>query len=467
VSAGLRSKTWRLTAIAGVAIGVVYAMSPLTVCFAIAMLLLFRWAASGIGRDERRWIATLLLAALAARVLALAALFMLTDHWTTPFGSFFGDEEYFIKRSIWLRNIALDIPVHGADVTYAFDDYSSTSYLYVLAFIQVLVGPAQYGAHLLGVTFYLAGSVMLYRLVRSTLGSMPALVGMALLLFLPSLFAWSISALKEPLFFLLSASSVVLAVTVVRGPGWAVRIVAIVATVALAAALQTIRAAGAVLCAVSVIGGLAIGALIPRPRLLLPLLVVCPIVVGSVLSRPNVQYAAYTGVQNAARQHWGHVATPGYVYHALDDRFYPDKSEISDMRFSEAARFVVRSLWHYVTVPLPWEIQSMSELAYVPEEIVWYLVFALLPFGVVFAFRRDAIVAGLLFSHAAVAALTVALISGNIGTLVRHRGLALPYLVWLSAVGACELAARWRGYSSSRAVRPSDAPPTFLRTESI
>jgi hypothetical protein len=37
---------------------------------------------------------------------------------------------------------------------------------------------------------------------------------------------------------------------------------------------------------------------------------------------------------------------------------------------------------------------------------------------------------------------TVAMTSGNIGTLVRHRGLALPYLVWLSAVGACDLV-RW------------------------
>ena len=32
----------------------------------------------------------------------------------------------------------------------------------------------------------------------------------------------------------------------------------------------------------------------------------------------------------------------------------------------------------------------------------------------------------------------VALNSGNIGTLIRHRGLALPYLIWLSVLGASE-----------------------------
>lgn len=464
---GLSPKTWRLAAAAGVGIGVVYTVSPLTVGFAVAMLLLFRRTVSGIEGDERRWIATLLVAAIVLRAAAIAGLFVLTDHAKTPFGSFFGDEEYFIKRSIWLGNIALGIPVHGADVIYAFDDYSATSYLYVLAFVQILVGPAPYGVHWLGVACYLTASVLLYRLVRTTLGAVPALVGMGLLLFLPSLFAWSISALKEPLFFLLTALSVVLAVRVARGPGWIVRLFAAIAIAALAAALETVRAAAAALSAASLAGGFVLGALVPRPRLLLPVLVAIPIVMGAVLSRPRVQYVTYTAVQNAARQHWGHVATPGLVYRALDDRFYPDKSEISDMQFAEAARFVVRSFERYVVVPAPWDIQSVSALAYLPEQIVWSLMIAVLPFGVLVAFRRDAIVAGLLFSHAAVAAVTVALISGNIGTLVRHRGLALPYLIWLSAVGACELAARWRLYASGRAARPPDTPPAFLRTESI
>jgi hypothetical protein len=45
-------------------------------------------------------------------------------------------------------------------------------------------------------------------------------------------------------------------------------------------------------------------------------------------------------------------------------------------------------------------------------------------------------------AHALVAALLVAIVSGNVGTLVRHRGMALPYFVWVSAVGACELLTR-------------------------
>ena len=71
------------------------------------------------------------------------------------------------------------------------------------------------------------------------------------------------------------------------------------------------------------------------------------------------------------------------------------------------------------------------------------MLLALAPFGVVYGMRHDSVLTGLLVGNAAVFAISVALASGNVGTLVRHRGLALPFLVWLSAIGACDLLS-WR-----------------------
>jgi hypothetical protein len=436
-----RRTLWNFAIPAGVVTGVVYSLSPLTVVCLAGMTAVVLWAQRGVEGDERRWLTAILVVAITMRVLAVAGLFVITDHARVPFGSFFGDEEYFIKRSIWLRNVALGIPLHGADLIYAFDEYSSTTYLYVLAFIQALTGPAPYGVHLLGIGFYLGAVVVLYRLVRSTLGRMPALVGLIALLFLPTQFAWSISALKDPLFFLLTAVSVVLTAKIVRGPGWRARVLSALAVVVLAAALETIRQAGGILCAAGVVIGLLTAFIVQRPRLLLATVVVLPIAAGAMLSRPAAQMAAYKAVQAAARQHWGHVATPGYVYHLLDPRLYPDRSEIEDLHFGEAARFVERAVERYVTVPLPWETQSASALLYMPEQIIWYLLVALAPVGLVLAMRRDAVIASLLFAQSIVAAATIALTSGNVGTLVRHRGLALPYFIWLCAVALCDLVA--------------------------
>jgi len=113
----------------------------------------------------------------------------------------------------------------------------------------------------------------------------------------------------------------------------------------------------------------------------------------------------------------------------------------------------------YLTVPWPWEAQSASALVYTPEQIVWYALVLLAPFGLVLAMRRDALVASLLVGHATVAALTVAMSSGNVGTLVRHRGLALPYFTWLSAVAFCDLVV-WARRERTSAETPSVLPVT-------
>ena len=444
----------------GVAVGLLYALSPLTVWFALAMIALLRWAGRGLPETERRWIQWLLLAGIAARVTVIAGLFLLTDHTRVPFGSFFGDEEYFIKRAMWLRNVALGTSIHRADLIYAFDDYSYTSYLYVLAFLQVLVGPAPYGLHLFGAAVYLAGAVLLFRLVRPSLGPITAFGGLALTLFLPSLFAWSISALKEPLYLAIGAGAMVATVNAVRQPRWPARIGMTVVVVAATLVLQTIREGGFAIAAASITGGLILAALSLRPRMAWTLVLIAPFVVAFAWRVPEVQVAAWRGVRQVAKVHWGHIQTVGYTYKVLDDRLYRDRSSIDAMDRGEVLRYLVRASVSYVTVPLPWQIESRAALGYVPEQMIWILMIALAPLGVASGTRRDPLVTWLLVSFGIAAAVPVALTSGNVGTLVRHRGLAVPFLVWLSAGGAAELAARLGRRSrwiDSAALAPSSA----------
>jgi hypothetical protein len=446
---------WRVAVLAGVALGIVYALSPLTIWFAVAIVPVVWYGGRGLDADERGRVTRLVILAVALRLVALAALFLATNHAKVPFGSFFGDEEYFIGRSLWLRNVALGIPVHGDDLRSAFESFGAPGYFYLLALVQILVGPAPYGLHLLGILFYVAAVIVLYRLVRSSLGRTPALVGLTVLLFLPSLFAWSVSVLREPLFMLLNALNLTVALKLARGPSWRERGAALAAGAALVMALEGIRPGGGVLGALGVLTGLGAAFVARRPRVMLAALVATPIVLSATLARPNVQLKAYVAIQTAVRQHWGTVATPGYTYELLDDRFYPDIGAIPSMTFSEAMRFLLRGAVAYVVVPLPWKVESRSALVYLPEQVVWYVIAALAPFGFLSAFRRDGVVAGLLLTHAILAAGAVAFTEGNIGTLVRHRGLAIPYVVWVSAVGMCELLTR---RSRLRADRVAQAP---------
>jgi hypothetical protein len=434
----------------GVAIGLVYTLSPLFVITMAGLLLLLRWAHRTSDAVERRWVMALLLIAMATRVIAIAALFVSTDHQAVPFGWLFGDEEYFIRRGIWLANLALGIPISLADVHYAFDDLIHTSFVWLLAAVNVLVGPAQYGVRLVSALLYLTGAFAMYRLVRPGFGRPAALLGLALLLFLPSLFAWSLSVLKEPVFFALLAAIIVLTVSASRQPSWAVRGAALAGVIALAYAAETIRDGGLVVAGAGTVAGLMTALAAARPKLLAAAAAIAIIVTPVLLANLRVQDGITAATAAAARRHWAHVNAPGHSYMIFEPSFYRAEPVAGDLTFGDGARLAAGGVFAYLTVPTPWQMRSRAELAYLPEQVIWYGMVILLPFGVAAGFKRDALLTSILLGHLVVAVILVALTSGNIGTLVRHRALAMPYVVWFTGLGLGVVlrvaagAGRWR-----------------------
>jgi 4-amino-4-deoxy-L-arabinose transferase-like glycosyltransferase len=433
--------TWRAVGL-GVLIGVAYTLSPLFIVVAAGFALLLR-SARRISRERERRILTMLLAAaILLRIAAIGGLFMATDYTTAPFGSFFGDEDYFIKRSIWLRNIALGIPVSLADVLYAYDQSIQTSLVWYLATLHLLFGPSPYGVHLVSAFVYVAGAYALYRTVRPAFGPVASVGGLALLLFLPSLFVWSISVLKEPVFFALLAGAVSLTMAAARRGGWAPRAGAALALVLLAVVAETLREGGLMIAGAATAAGALFGALTSRPRIAAALAIVALATTPWVLAQTPVRDRVGAAVARAAARHWDHVHEPGHSYMVLEPAFYVDRPQPGVLSSADTTRLALGGVAAYAIVPLPWQMTSRSELAYLPEQIAWYGLLLLLPAGIVTGLRRDPFLTALLAVHLAVAVMLVAVTSGNIGTLVRHRSLALPYAVWFSGLGACTLLAR-------------------------
>lgn len=422
-----------------VAVGVCV-MSPLTAWFAIAIVAVVGLLVRGLDSAERRVVIAIVAVAVALRLVAIAALFLTADHTRMPFATLFADEDYFLKRSLWLRSVSLGMNVHRFDLEYAFEPNGSSSFISLLAAIQTLIGPAPYGLHLLSVAIYVGAVLLLFRVARGSFGRAPALVGLVVLLFLPSLFAWSIAVLKESPFVLLTATALALAATLARTASWTTRVFAVAGISIIAGVVQTLRTDGGSFVVAATVAGLTLGYILERPRLFVAVLVAAPIVTALVLRVPEVQLRAFVALQRAARQHWGAVVvSPGISYKLLDDRFYSDVNAASDLRAGEAARYVMRGAVAFAAFPLPWRAESRAAVAYIPEQVIWYVLAALAAIGLATAFRRDPHVAALFVAYAGLLAIGAALTDGNIGTLVRHRGLTLPYLVWFGGVGACEI----------------------------
>jgi hypothetical protein len=388
---------------------------------------------------ERSWFLTIVIVAMGLRLAAIAALFLLADP-SRPYATFFGDEELFKQRTVWLRNVFMGVPIAPADMIYVFDEVGRSSYLYLLAYVQALVGDAPYGLNVLNASWYVMAALVLFVLVRRGLGRVPAMGGLLLLLFLPTLFSWSVSVLKEALYILIAAIELALAVQIVRAPAWWWKAAAAVAVVICAFVLESLRIGGWLLAVVGTSAGVVSAIVLTRPRLAPAAIAAAPLVLAAALLVPAVQERVMGQLRLAAFNHWGHVATPGFSYRLLEPHYYIDaRTSVYRMTVPEVGRFVVRAFYNFVTVPRASQVHTRSALAYLPEQAIWYAIVLLTPIGIAAGFRRDPVLTCLLVSHGLVAAAMVALTGGNIGTLIRHRGLTIPYFGWLAAVGACHI----------------------------
>jgi len=423
---------------AGAALGIAYTLSPITV-IALPLLAMMIWRTGrGMSGRELHWFAAVLTLAVTLRLAMIAVLFLLADPGK-PFATLFGDELFFKNRTLWMRNVALGVPISTADLIYAFENVGESSYLYLLDYLQALVGAAPYGIHVMNATCYVAGVLIAYRIVRPAYGAAAAMAGLVVLLFWPSLAIWSVSALKEPIYTLVAVLAFWCAVQMVRASQWRPRLAAAAGVVASALLLEGIRRGGGVVAIVGVVLGLLLGRIGHRPKLILAAFLASLLTGAAALTVPAVQERAVALARQSAIYHAGHVGTPGYSYQLIDPRYYLDSRLIFAMPPREAALFVGRAIVHYFIEPLPWKAESRQLRVYLPEQMLWLLMLAFVPIGVVAGMRSDPRLTSLLIAHACGAVLVVALNSGNFGTLIRHRGLALPYLAWLAGVGAVEL----------------------------
>jgi hypothetical protein len=447
----------RAAMVAGATLGVIYTVSPLSLVAIAGGAAAVWWAARPMGPDERRWFLWIVGIAVALRLVLIAGLFLSADP-SRPFSTFFGDEELFKSRPIWIRNLGLGVPISAADWIYAFDDTGKSGYLYVLAAVQAFLGDAPYAVHVLNAAIYLCGALLLHRLARQSFGKLSAMGGLFVLLLFPSLFAWSISALKEPMYTCVAAIEILIVVQIVRAPGLLRKVGALIALVIAAYALESLRKGGMQVAAMGAAAGIVAASIVTRPRLLLVSTVAVPVLLVMLLNVAPVQARVIAVVRDAVRYHAGHILTAGQTYQMVDGLYYYDWPRIFEIGPSESVQYVARSIIHYVVEPQPWVERSRAMLLYVPEQAAWWSMLLVLPFGIAAGLKADALLTTTLLSHAAAIGMMVALTSGNVGTLIRHRGLIFPYLVWLVALGGCRLLEWFAG--RPRLVRDGDPDGT-------
>jgi hypothetical protein len=428
---------------AGVALGVVYTASPLTFLVVAAFPLVLRRATRQLSAADTQAVTAILTAAFAARVLLIAAIFVIgiPAHNDLSVGALAGDERYNVSRALRMRDVLLGMATSKYDYMVAFDEYGASSYLVLLTAIQTLFGPAPFGIKVFNSVLFIVGAVLLYRTVRPAYGAVPAMLGLGLLLFIPSLLYSSASALKESAYFLAAATCVTGAIYTVRASSISRRVLAIAFIAASVWILNDLRRGGAELA----IAGLAVGFAARLIFVSKLRTVAAGVVAGgamiAVLVVPSLRGRLIDGLTAAAKMHSGHVFTVGHKYELLDAGSYYTPAAPSSFPLvlspDHAARFALRGVYTFLVTPLPWQMRSRGELAALPEQVLWYLLIIGVPIGIVAGWKRDRLTTALLVGYVLPTAAVLALTTGNVGTLMRLRGLVTPYVLWVSVLGYC------------------------------
>jgi hypothetical protein len=422
-----------LLAAGGCSVVAAVVLSPMTVAAAVALMFIAKAICRGVSGDERRTLLWILVVAIALRVAAIAVLFLWSDPSTVSSFPFDGDGAFLKQRSLWIRNTWLGVAIDQSQFQAAFGAYGWTSYAYVLAYVQYLLGPAPYAVHLLSVCWTIAATGLLYRLMRRSFGPAPAFVALGMNLFLPTLFAWSISAMKEAWILVLTVVALVSLERIARGHGWLARATGGVGVIAGTLILGTTRVGGLFLVVGAMVVAVVGTVVTRRAHALAVWVVALPLIGVMSLAVPPVQTRVMTQVRTSAELHIGHVRSEGYAYQLLDQRFYSGDS-LESMTPVEGLRFVSRALVSFVAVPLPWAARSLSQVLFIPQQLLWYGLLPLAVVGAVRGCRRDVLVAWLFIGVISVGAVVIAPHEGNAGTLVRHRDGLLPFIVCLSAI---------------------------------
>jgi hypothetical protein len=119
------------------------------------------------------------------------------------------------------------------------------------------------------------------------------------------------------------------------------------------------------------------------------------------------------------------------------------------------ATWLPTGLTYALAAPFPWEADRRVEQVTIPELLIWYVMVLLAVVGLV-AHWREWRRFGHMVAYCGTMLLILASTQGNLGTLVRHRGMIIPFALVFSGAGAAWL---WRRWSAAR--RPEHALARF------
>ncbi len=269
-------------------------------------------------------------------------------------------------------------------------------------------------------------AILIYYITKQLYNIKAAKISAILTAFWPSLFIWSVQNLKEPLSIFLMAL-IIWAVLLLKKK---FRFYLLFIIVLSSIALKELRIVSFFMFYAVIFPFSLILFLWKKNRVLFIFLI---LLAGIGLPLLIKEYLTHQ---------LNHQSLLEYINYMRTARAYGSTAVLPNFSIAKPAGFISfapLALLIAWLAPFPWQIGSMSQIASMPEMLLYYLLLPAMFLGLRFVMKHKIREGGVIVVYIFIMMLVLAFIEGNVGTLFRHRAMVLPFMFILIGIGLDEM----------------------------
>ena len=445
-----KKRTIFLAIIASISLGFLSVLSPGSIfIFFLAGGVVVMLKRSSLSKDETKFLVCLFIIGLSARIfstiiidITLTALDKTFEWRGYSIPSLIGDSGYWNLRSQAIARYFKGLTLHSEALRSAFPylknaDYGQgNAFVYVMSWFHYSFGISWISVKFINCLLGSISGVLVYFIARELFTKHIAKLSGIMVMFFPSLFLWSTTALKDISFCFLSIVTILSYIKFYKTKRWFYLIIFVISIFSQAGIRSDFLAPTILAIAVSYI-------LTSKYHLVRKISALTLITFLAVLIVSGnfglLNYSLKKQIGKTALYQRGHVNTVGSSYRILEEKYYTapyaQRTKLSEMTYLEFSKTFAKAWYYFLLTPLPWHLQTQLQLSAQPQMIIWYILLPFSLIGIILCLRYKRKETLFLLLYLFLITSSIALVSGNIGTTFRHRDMVTPFYLVLSVVG--------------------------------
>ena len=382
--------------------------------------------------EDRKFLLSVFIYSYLARILVTLALYILTLGWRSHDG-FFIDDGWCYSENGWMmaKNFAKGLNINIFLIKRMTVSGTFGIYDQINAMMYLLVGKSPLSMLFMNCAIGAITVIFMYLISKLVFKKEVSRMVTMLCAFWPSLFLWSTQNLKEPATIFLVVLCFWSFISFLKKSDLMYLVIVLIGIYLLINFMPPI----AVILIISIALHIAVLAYKLAKRTPLLILAICIVSVPILIKLAD----AVSGVINQYGSFRSSISDmlTSLNFHRLS-RASANLAILPEYSFKSVgslALYLPIGLLAVLFGPFPWQLFSLSQIFAFPEMLIWYLMVPYLIKGLRISFKNNLRYLFSMFLFIAGAIAMLSLVEGNIGTIFRHRAVALNFLLLFIVVG--------------------------------